>query len=194
MYTDMGRKQTFYRTKNYERKTYGVLPLMVSIPLTSVSLVSAPDTPDPVKASPDLVVSLPRVSHMTAPLPDLETLQARLKECSLPNSWVDMTDHQVHPTIYKSRISSHHSSSSVATRIMVGVDKRLSCQGTPIELQECGTTFNLPHTIHCLNDLLALLSCLNEACICIGNHEHDFQELVDLHHGVFHDHTGNTGA
>ena len=35
-----GEKQTFYRTKNYERKKYGVLPLTISIPLTSVSLLA----------------------------------------------------------------------------------------------------------------------------------------------------------
>jgi len=184
----MGRKQRFYRIKNYERKKNGRLPLTVSIPLTSISLLSTPASLDPVQAPSDIDLSM-------APLPNLETLQTRVQQCSLPSTWVDMTD-QTKPTssLVLASITLQSSSSSVATRMVVRVDQTLtwslSCHGRPVDLHDCTAHSNLPHRICSLNDLTVLLSSLNEVHICSGNPVHEFQELVDLHHGVFQDQAG----
>ena len=185
----MPRKLKFYRPKNYERKK---LSFIISIRLQDVTVTSLSAVPNQLVQIPQLILSLPISTYMTAPVTDLHHLCSRLSAQSLPDGWRKHMD-GTHSGLILSYLSVNSSTLMPVTSFIVKVDNNLkwslSYNGMLVKNQQhCG--FSILEEIKCLNDVLTVLSSVQVSHVCCGNSVEEFKQLVDDHCGEFKDSEG----
>ena len=177
------RKVAFDARKNSKRKKYAEkLELTVSIPLESLQ------TPPRQLPEPSLIVSLPISAYKSASIGDVAQLQSRLKECTLlPPGWI--TNNRTAFTLYK--IPVFAASAGIAYTMEINDDMSWLVRfGDSSIRPDIDVLRDCSLTITSINQLLCLLNKIDEAILCIGNADSQFDDLVSRHKGNFKDSSG----
>ena len=178
------RKLRFYVTKNRERKRYGARDKSQMDPVQQPSPQSS------------LSVSFPVTAFTAAPVTTVSKLHSRLTATSvLPQSWVDMTGStmevegllfcrlQCQPPLF-------HAEVAYNIQIDLHLKWTLTAFGKHIEKDECSLISALPSKLSSVNNVLDLITLIEEAKVCVGNPDKQFLCLTENHAGVFLDQSG----
>ena len=172
--TGMGkRKLRFDQRKNYERKKNQAVALTISLPLS-------------------LYKSLPTTSPIT--------LFTRLRSTgSLGNGWMTTDQPIDDPALSVSqscvlyKMSLHRSLPFVLFTLTVNNDSTwtlMVCE-SQVKIEQSSLFSEVPHYLRSVDDVVGLLSMLNQSKFCIGNKDTKFLELATANGGVFKDKRGN---
>ncbi len=207
----MPRKFKLCRKKNEERKKYRSKSLVISIPLSLVSvkgqernlptgrsiplsLVSVKGQERNLLLPPtgiNLTVSLPLSFFINLPLNSLSALHSRLKMMpELLTGWVDAT---ICPSqIQICRLHQIGISPCVQLTITIGEDLTWQVHYRLTRL-EAGTGIfqSISSVVASIGNLCDLISVINASKFCIGNPDEKFDSLLSSHEsGIFLNHSG----
>ncbi len=178
------RKLRFDLRKNHERKKYG---LRVKIPLQ-------------VLKPPHLMVQLPISAYTSATAPDPTILRSRLgKSNLLPSGWTVAEEGSqpmpgVCPPLVLYRLQVLQVLAAPCVPFTLSVDGqftwtlRLGTSG--INSESCHLLRGYALTLSIVDEVVQLLSRIEESAFCVGNADARFTELVDSHKGTFKDPSG----
>ena len=189
------RKLRFDARKIFECKKYRKFSgLTVSIPLEHVCA----STNDADQS--ELIISLLLSAYMSATLPDATVLHSRLSRVSaLPAGWTlaclpASTSHLATFAICKLQIFPPLCSAHVTFMLTVTPDCTWTlCVGqSPINQQQCRFLNGIAAKLCSVNEVVKLLSALDDSKHCVGNPETKFMQLVPRQKGIFRDQSGKS--
>ena len=193
------RKLRFNARKNNERNKYMERELLVSIPLSLVTLpcelvvslpLSAytPSDASTLHSSPcELVVSLPLSAYTSSILPDASTLHSRLiLSQQLPLGWTassvgsSSASHSASLALYKLQISPSLPSVDYSFMLTVAPDCNWTlCLGRKqISKDQCQLLVGFKEKLCTVAALVQVLSTLDESKCCVGNPDTKFLQLA----------------
>ena len=184
------RKLRFNARKNDERNKYMKRELLVSIPLSLVTLIIN---------SCELVVSLPVSAYTSSILPDASTLHSRLiLSQQLPLGWTassvgsSSASHSASLALYKLQISPSLPSVDYSFMLTVAPDCNWTlCLGRKqISKDQCQLLVGFKEKLCTVAELVQVLSTLDESKCCVGNPDTKFLQLAAHHKGTFRDKSG----
>ena len=184
LFTGMGkRKLRFAAKKNYERKKWPT-PLLVSIPLESIK-------------PPSLVVSLPVSAYTSSEVGNPSLLQSRPeRSCLLPSGWRFGDEHTSALQLSSLSLILHKvpvfgASAGIVYTLVITQNLMWELRlGESIISQGIELLRDFSPAIATVNQVLELLTCLDEAGVCAGNDDSKFLELAATHKGSFKDASG----
>ena len=191
--TGMGkRKLRFDARKNFERKKYR--KIMVSVPLEVVSV----NTNDAEES--ELIVSLPLSAYTSATLPDATVLHSRVSRSNaLPAGWTlaclpASTSYLATFALCKLQIFPPLCSAHATFMLTVSPSCAWTlCVGqSQIDQQQCRLLGGIAAKLCSVDEVVKLLSALDDSKHCVGNPDTKFIELVPRQKGVFKDQSGKS--
>ena len=205
----MPRKLRLYTRKHRYRSQSVQETLVVSIPLTVVSLpvslqpltgstqgrLSLPCTP-PAQQSPDggqpieLAVSLPLSFFLALPLASLSQLHSRLVQLGvLPSGWSYTSSGAERVTICRIVHPPHMAAALPRINFTLAIEAswmwKLYFYDQRLEVDCCPTLQSTPPTVKSPADVVNLVSVIESSQVCVGNPDERFLPLVKRHQGLW---------
>ena len=165
--------------------------LVIRWPLSTFTLQT------PGKKSPDeLLVHLPLSAFSSSSLPDMTSLYSRLTMCNVPNGWnVSLVQSCESSFLAVSKLQVTPPFNSCATyKLMLTVapcGTWTLCAGSKLaNTEHCTLLSGFPTTLCSVDDVLQIVSALENSKFCTGNPDEKFANISQRHRGVFKDYHG----
>ena len=138
-----------------------------------------------------LVVSLPVSAYTSCPTEDIACLKARVESCGLlPLGW-SLSDGPSLPSLMLHKLPDFGAAAGVVIILQVTDDCAWKLRiGESVIKPSIELLKDCPLHIGCVDQLLQLLSQLDDATCCVGNSDPIFLEFIDRRKGCIKDHSG----
>lgn len=170
--------------------------LIVQYPLSAVRSIQSPDQ----KCPDELLVQFPLSAFSSSAISDMASLYSRLANgTALPNNW-SLSLVQSHmspssPLLAVSKLQVTPPLYLCATNtfmLTVSCDTWTLCVGSKfVNKEHCKLLLGFPAALHSVDDVLKIVSSLENSKFCNGNPDNKFNSLSQRHGGLFKDYHGS---